>query len=58
MNQKLALGITSLPDKTNWGQAMAQLNTTLDSELLKDLITTDGKDKAFTKLMETILNLT
>ncbi len=37
---------------------MAQLNTTLDSELLKDLITTDGKDKAFTKLMETILNLT
>lgn len=37
---------------------MAQLNITLDTELLKDLFTTDGKDKAFTKLMETILNLT
>lgn len=35
---------------------MAQLNITLDTELLKDLFTSTGKDTAFTKLMETILN--
>ena len=35
---------------------MAGLSITLDTELLKDFFTTDGKDKAFTKLMATILN--
>lgn len=35
---------------------MAQLNIALDTEVLKDLFTTNGKDKAFNKLMETILS--
>ncbi len=35
---------------------MTGLTITLDAKLLKDLLTTDGKDEAFTKLMETILS--
>lgn len=35
---------------------MAQLNITVDTELLKGLFTVDGKDKAFAQLVETILN--
>jgi transposase-like protein len=35
---------------------MAQLNITLNTELLHGLFTKDSKDEAFSKLMETILN--
>lgn len=35
---------------------MAQFNITLDSDLLHGLFTGDGKDQAFSKLLETILN--
>lgn len=35
---------------------MAQINLTVDSELLKGLFTTDGKDEAFAALVSTILN--
>jgi transposase-like protein len=35
---------------------MAQLNITLDTELLHGLFTKDSKDEAFSKLMEAILN--
>lgn len=35
---------------------MAQLNITVETELLKDLFTQNGKDEAFAKLMESILN--
>jgi len=35
---------------------MAQLNITVDSELLKGLFTADGKDQAFADLVSTILN--
>ncbi|MBM7560927.1 IS256 family transposase [Fusibacter tunisiensis] len=35
---------------------MAQLNITLDTELLHGLFTKDTKDEAFSKLLETILN--
>lgn len=35
---------------------MAQLNITVETEILKDLFTQSGKDKAFAKLMESILN--
>jgi putative transposase len=35
---------------------MAQLNITVDSELLKGLFTADGKEQAFTELVSTILN--
>ncbi|NLD17961.1 MAG: IS256 family transposase [Tissierellia bacterium] len=35
---------------------MAQLNITLDTDLLKNLFSLDGKEKAYAKLMECILN--
>lgn len=35
---------------------MAQLNITLDTDLLKDLFSLEGRDKAHAKLMEYILN--
>lgn len=35
---------------------MAQLNITLDTELLHGLFTKDGRDDAFSKLLEAILN--
>lgn len=35
---------------------MAQVNITVDSELLKGLFTADGKDEAFAALVSTILN--
>ncbi len=35
---------------------MAQLNITLDTELLRGLFTKDGRDDAFSKLLEAILN--
>ncbi|PKK40448.1 hypothetical protein ABB02_00307 [Clostridiaceae bacterium JG1575] len=35
---------------------MAQLNTTLDTNLLKDLFSLEGRDQAYAKLMESILN--
>jgi len=35
---------------------MAQLNITLDTELLHGLFTKDSKDEAFSKLLEAILN--
>lgn len=35
---------------------MAQLNITLDTELLHELFTKDSRDQAFSKLLETILN--
>lgn len=35
---------------------MAQFNITVETEILKDLFTQSGKDKAFAKLMESILN--
>ena len=35
---------------------MAQLNITLDTELLHGLFTKDSRDEAFSKLMEEILN--
>ena len=35
---------------------MAQINLTVDSELLKGLFTADGKDEAFAALVSTILN--
>jgi hypothetical protein len=35
---------------------MAQLNITLDTELLHGLFTNDSRDDAFSKLMEAILN--
>ena len=35
---------------------MAQLNITLDTELLHGLFMKDTKDEAFSKLLETILN--
>ena len=35
---------------------MAQLNITLDTELLHGLFTKDTKDEAFSKLLEVILN--
>ena len=35
---------------------MAQVNLTLDSEVLKGLFTADGKDEAFAGLMSVILN--
>ena len=35
---------------------MAQINLTVDSELLKGLFTTNGKDEAFASLVSTILN--
>ena len=35
---------------------MAQVNITLEMEVLKGLFTSDGKDKAFARLLETILN--
>jgi putative transposase len=35
---------------------MAQINLTVDSELLKGLFTADGKDKAIAALVSTILN--
>ncbi|WKY46588.1 IS256 family transposase [Eubacteriaceae bacterium ES3] len=35
---------------------MAQLNITLDTELLHGLFTKDSRDEAFSKLLETILN--
>lgn len=35
---------------------MAQLNITLDTDLLKDLFSFEGRDKAFASLMQTILN--
>ena len=35
---------------------MAQVNITLEMDVLKGLFTSDGKDKAFARLLETILN--
>lgn len=35
---------------------MAQINLTVDSELLKGLFTADGKDEAFAALVTAILN--
>ena len=35
---------------------MAQLNITLDTELLHGLFTKDNRDEAFSKLLEVILN--
>ena len=35
---------------------MAQLNITLDTELLHELFTKDSQDQAFSKLLGTILN--
>lgn len=35
---------------------MAQINLTVDSEILKGLFTTNGKDEAFASLVSTILN--
>ncbi|PKK40359.1 hypothetical protein ABB02_00344 [Clostridiaceae bacterium JG1575] len=35
---------------------MAQLNSTLDTHLLKDLFSFEGRDQAYAKLMESILN--
>ncbi len=35
---------------------MTQINVTLDSEILHGLFTSDGKDEAFSKLLECILN--
>ena len=35
---------------------MAQLNITLDIELLHGLFTKDSKDEAFSRLLEAILN--
>ena len=35
---------------------MTQLNITLDTELLHGLFTKDGRDDAFSKLLEVILN--
>ncbi|WKY43282.1 transposase [Eubacteriaceae bacterium ES2] len=35
---------------------MAQLNITLDTELLHGLFTKDSRDDAFSKLLEAILN--
>jgi len=35
---------------------MAQFNITLETELLHGLFTKDGRDDAFPKLLETILN--
>ncbi|MDD4335746.1 MAG: hypothetical protein PHY77_09100 [Desulfotomaculaceae bacterium] len=35
---------------------MAQLNFTLDTEIVKGLFTLDGRDQAMAKLMEAILN--
>jgi transposase-like protein len=35
---------------------MAQINVTLDSEILHGLFTSNGKDEAFSKLLECILN--
>lgn len=35
---------------------MAQLNITLDTNLLKDLVSLEGRDNAFSSLLQTILN--
>jgi len=35
---------------------MAQLNITIESEILHGLFTSDGKDEAFSKLLASILN--
>jgi len=35
---------------------MAQINLTVDSELIKGLFTADGKDKAFAQLVSTMIN--
>jgi len=35
---------------------MTQLNVTLDSEILHGLFSSNGKDEAFAKLLENILN--
>ena len=35
---------------------MTQINITLETELLHELFTKDGRDDAFSKLLETILN--
>lgn len=35
---------------------MTQINVTLDSEILHGLFTSNGKDNAFAKLLESILN--
>ena len=35
---------------------MAQLNITLESEILHGLFTSDGRDEAFSKLLAAILN--
>jgi len=35
---------------------MAQLNITLESEILHGLFTSDGRDEAFSKLLASILN--
>ena len=35
---------------------MAQLNITIESEILYGLFTSDGRDEAFSKLLASILN--
>ena len=42
--------------KTRGTEQMTQINITLETELLHELFTKDGRDDAFSKLLETILN--